>query len=283
MRIVFAYYIATPFFLAALTILYLAWEGVDGIAVWIAPFLLILSFVWVFSPQINWWWYSKNPPPLEIEVAQAILQYTPFTKRLSKEGLFHFYNRVALTRLATDWTSKELPDEVIPPDMQTAVAIQSVICTWTQKDFIQKDFEKVILMPGPFLSPEQPSFHSAECYLPENCILLNATSVMTAFLQPETHFNVALYLYSEVTLEKHPEIILPSNLCQAFLSKMNAISGWNDDSIKNALGLEDFNHKAVLLSHYYLFYDNFKQALPEWTQFMDNLFFSENGLDSTRN
>jgi hypothetical protein len=275
MRIVFAYYIATPFLLAVLTILYLAWEGSEGITVWIAPFLLILSFIWVFSPQINWWWYKSNPPLLEPEVAQAIYRFTPFAKRLSKEELQLFFARVALTRLATDWTAKDLPEEVVPPDMQTAVAVQSVICTWNKEQFLIKDFEKVVLMPGPFLSPEHPSFHSAERYLPENVILLNAAAVMNAFLQPTNQFNLALYIYSKITLESAPNITLPPSLNTAFLSKMEAISGWNEDYLKTVLGQDDVDRGAVLLCHYFTFYEAFKQNMPEWTALMDQLFFQK--------
>lgn len=276
MRIVFAYYISIPFLLATLSILYLAWKSTEGIAVWIAPFLLVLSFIWVFSPQINWWWYKSNPPQLEPEVALAIRKFTPFTERLSPEELSLFYNRVALTRLATDWTAKDLPEDLIPPDMQTAVAVQSVICTWNQKEFLIKDYEKVILMPGPFLSPEYPVFHSAESYLPENCILLNAAAVMSAFLHPEKHFNLALYLYAKISLGARPEINIPADLEKTFLSKMDAISGWNMDFLKTSLGEDTLDVKAVILSHYFTFYESFKQNMPEWIALLDQMFFEKN-------
>ena len=131
-------------------------------------------------------------------------------------------------------------------------------------------------MPGPFLSPEYPVFHSAESYLPENCILLNAAAVMSAFLHPEKHFNLALYLYAKISLGARPEINIPADLEKTFLSKMDAISGWNMDFLKTSLGEDTLDVKAVILSHYFTFYESFKQNMPEWIALLDQMFFEKN-------
>ena len=60
----FANYVATPFVALSLVFLYMAWEVDSDYAIWILPFVLLSAAVYIFSPQINWWWYSRHPKDL---------------------------------------------------------------------------------------------------------------------------------------------------------------------------------------------------------------------------
>ena len=164
MRLGFANYIAAPFVFAALGVLYYAWKHVGDGAIWMVPCILIAAFIWVLTPQINWWWYSKRPPALETGVVKALERFNAFYQQLDAAGQQRFRERLALTRMATDWTSKDMPDDEIPPDLETAIATQSVIITWNKPTFLFPEFEKVVVAPAAFLSPEHPFPHHSETY-----------------------------------------------------------------------------------------------------------------------
>lgn len=263
MRVAFAHYLSIPFIAGALGVLYHAWENEGAGGVWIVPFLLAAAFFWVFTPQINWWWYSKRPPALEEGVVAAITRLVPFYQQLDETNRKRFRDRLALTRMATNWTGKDMPDE-IPPDLETAVAVQSVIVTWKQDDFLLHDLENIVIAPGPFLSPEHPYRHSSETYRPESCMLFSAKAAMDAFVQPDQHFNVVLYEYIKATLAERYRSTFPIENEEELWGDIAEISHWSPAAIVGAVGTREVDLLSVLWCLYYTFQDRFQQILPEW-------------------
>ena len=261
MKIVFANYLAAPFVFTALGILYYAWENTGDGAIWILPCVLIAAFIWVLSPQINWWWYSKRPPALETGIVQALERFSPFYSTLPPTDQQRFRDRLALTRMATDWTSKDLPDDEIPPDLETAIAVQSVIVTWNKEQYLFPEFEKVVISPSAFLSPELPFRHNSETYPPEQCLLFSAKAVIAGFTQPTAFFNVVLYEYAKIFLMRYPGPVLADET--AIWEKIAVISGWEREKIETDIGIAGVEVLPVALCFYHTHRPAFKAHLPE--------------------
>ncbi|MBL7826417.1 MAG: hypothetical protein JNJ57_07295, partial [Saprospiraceae bacterium] len=113
----FSNLLAIPFISGALFFLYLAWT-IDGkYAPWMIPFLVAAAVIYIMSPQINWWWYSRRPPRLSPQMQEMLSRFCPFFQRLSPEQKIRFEGRVALFRMGTDWTPLSWPDDApLPPD-----------------------------------------------------------------------------------------------------------------------------------------------------------------------
>lgn len=268
MKVVFAHFTSIPFIAGALGVLYYAWTH-DGVgAVWMVPFLLIAALIWVLAPQINWWWYSKRPPELGEGVEKALQRFCGFYQRLDSAGQKTFRDRLALTRMSTEWLTKNMPDENVPPDIQTAIATQSVIITWRQPEFLFHHYEKVIVSPDAFLSPEFPYRHHSETYAPENCILLSAKSVMESFAQPNQQFNVALYEYAKIFLSKYPLVPAPPAVEWEALER---ISGWSRQVVEMSIGIAGIDALPVALCLYHLFPEAFRRELVDMAEVFDKV------------
>lgn len=268
MRVVFAYYVSIPFIIGALSFLYHAWEHDGEYGLWMAPFLVIAAMIWVFSPQINWWWYSKRPPALEAGVLDALVRYVPFYQKLDASDRQRFCDRLALTRMSTDFTTKGMPDDTaLPPDIMSAIATQSVIATWHKTAFIFDKLENVVVSPGPFLTPEHPYYHNAETFEPESCLLFSAKAALDAFIRPTQMFNVVLHEYVKAAFAKYgsPTVALDENAWDSF----EKISGWNRQTIESAIGLAGIDPLPVAVCHYYLFADQFRKEMPELAKKLD--------------
>ncbi len=266
MKVVFAHFTSIPFIAGALGVLYYAWTH-DGVgAVWMVPFLVIAALIWVLAPQINWWWYSKRPPELGEGVEKALQRFCGFYQRLDPAGQKTFRHRLALTRMSTEWLTKNMPDENVPPDIQTAIATQSVIITWRQSEFLFHHYEKVIVSPDAFLSPEFPYRHHSETYAPENCILLSAKSVMESFAQPNQQFNVALYEYAKIFLSKYPLVPAPPAVEWEDLER---ISGWSRQVVETSIGIAGIEALPVALCLYHLFPEVFRKELVDMAEVFD--------------
>jgi Glucose-regulated metallo-peptidase M90 len=253
MRTGFAHLVAAPFAVAAIIVLFFAWESDQNLAYWLIPCLLGLSFTYVFSPQINWWWYSKRPPELEPAIVQR-LQNLPFYARLEEAQQLKFRQRLALTRMNTEWTLNGFPIDEMPPDLQTAIASQAVIATWNRPDgqYFFPKYEKVIAFPKSFLSPEHPYNHQSERYDGEDkCLMFSAEAVMKAFMEPTRYFNVALYEYARLLLSEDMKV--PFEYPDDIWDQLEQASGMTREQVEQTIGLTGIEPGPVLIHHQAVF------------------------------
>ncbi|MCF6274826.1 MAG: F0F1 ATP synthase subunit A, partial [Robiginitomaculum sp.] len=68
----------------------------SGVPVVVLPFVVLLVLSYMFSPQINWWWFQKHPPELPLESGLMLLKYFPFYRELSAKNKKRFGHRVAM-------------------------------------------------------------------------------------------------------------------------------------------------------------------------------------------
>jgi hypothetical protein len=236
--------------------------------------LLLTSFSFVFAPQINWWWYKNRPPALEAGILAALERHVPFYQRLDEQGKTRFRGRLALIRMATDWnrhtlpnpdgSPREVPDKKIEADLQSAISAQQVAVTWAKEHFLFERYEKVIITPSHFLSPNHPFSHHSEVNDVEDpCIMLSAESVLASFLAPDQHFNVALYEYARIYLRTWPAHVLPK-VGEADWPALEAISGWSKVQVEAATGVPGADAQAVVIHHFFVWYEQMRALTPEW-------------------
>ena len=80
----FANRLIAPFAVLGTVFLILAWTTDESWSIYFVPCLVVAALIFILSPQINWWWYSKHPPELS-EPLQALLERYPFYRRLNPE------------------------------------------------------------------------------------------------------------------------------------------------------------------------------------------------------
>ena len=95
--------VSTPFVIGALVFLYLTWENSENYALYIIPCVVLTAISYVFSPQINWWWYSRNPPKLDPPLRQILQKRNGFYQKLNPDKKKKFRERVALFMIGNDF------------------------------------------------------------------------------------------------------------------------------------------------------------------------------------
>ncbi|RMD96563.1 MAG: hypothetical protein D6816_18780, partial [Bacteroidetes bacterium] len=66
----------------ALIFLYLAWEDDSSWSYYLIPCILGAAVIYVFSPQIDWWWYQHRPPDLPPGLRKMLEAKLPYYRRL---------------------------------------------------------------------------------------------------------------------------------------------------------------------------------------------------------
>ena len=268
----FSKYLAAPFVFLSLFFLYMAWKVDSDYAVWLIPFVVMATLIYVFSPQLNWWWYSRRPPKLESGLVKLRERFSGFYQRLSPAAQQKFRDRIALFRMGTDWEPMAFEGETVPADVQLALAHQAVMLTFHRETFLFDKFEKVIVYPRPFPTPEYPFNHASELYEPDGCLLFSAVQVMPAFTEPTVWYNVALHEYARAFVLTYPEEPYPAFREDDIWEKLQAASGMPRSHVESVVGIRDVEALPVAIHHYFMFPGQFKEMFAEEAKVLDGIF-----------
>lgn len=273
MRQSFAHLVAAPFLIAAMGVLYYAWTHAGTGALWLIVLLLPVAVIYVFAPQINWWWYSQRPPQLEAALVKMLEQHCAFYQHLSPACQQRFRERVALFRMGTEWTPMGWPEEGgVPPDVETAIAVQATIFNFAKQQLLFERFEKVIVYPIAFPSPEYPYPHASELYEPDGCIIFSAQHVVRALVQPMQYYNVALHEYAKAFHVTYPTTVFPKFDAPDVWLRLELVSGMPRAAIENFMDMAGLDVLHVALHHYFTFPNRFTEVFPAEAKALDQIF-----------
>lgn len=268
----FANKLLIPFVLLAALFLGLAWAVDDRFSIYFVPCLVVAALIFILSPQINWWWYSRNPPDLSAELRALLERCSGFYQRLPAEERRRFRGRVALFNLGTDWEPLAFPDDVLPADVQMAIAAQAVSLGFWRERFLFDKFEKIIVFPRPFPTPEHPYDHASELHEADGCLLFSAEQVMRAFAQPLKWYNVALHEYAKAFVLQYPDEPWPDFSEETVWERLEALSGMPRVHVESVIGLAGVDALPVAIHHHLLFPERFAAAFPDEHRVLESVF-----------
>jgi len=271
MRQSFANFLAAPFVGGALLFLYLAWKDSDY-APGMIPFVVGAALVWAFAPQINWWWYRRRPPVLSPALRWLLERYCGFYRRLDQVGQQRFRERAVLFMMGTEWMPVAWPDEAVPPDVQLALTAQAVTLTFNRPAFLFDKFEKVIVYPLPFPSPEHDYVHASELYAPDGCLLFSAEQLMAGFSQPGAMYNIGMHEYAKAFVLTYPDEGYPDFSADDVWDKLQACSQMTRAHIESVIGIPDVEPLPVAIHHYFMFPQQFRTSMPDTAAIFDRIF-----------
>ncbi|MEI6407895.1 MAG: zinc-dependent peptidase [Bacteroidota bacterium] len=264
--------IALLFITPALLFLYLAWVVDPAYAPWMVPFILFAVVTYIMAPQINWQWYQRWPPDLNESLTSLLERFSGFYRNLVPLEKQRFRTRIAMFRMNTDWTPMGFPEDELPPDIELALASQAVMLTFMKEEYLFRQFEKVIVYPLPFPSPEFPFAHASEMYEADGCLLFSAQQVLQGFIQPKQFYNIGLHEYARVFIAIYPNEPYPDFSAEDIWGKLEYISKMDRASIESIIGLAGIPVLPVAIHHYFIFPEQFKLTFPEETKGFDKIF-----------
>ncbi len=262
----------TPFALMAALFLALAVIVDDSYAIGFVPFMVISALIYIMAPQINWWWYSRHAPDISEELRAFLERSCGFYRRLKGEDRRRFRSRVFMFNMGVDWEPLAFPEDALPPDVQVAIAAQAVSLTFRREVFLFDQFEKVVVFPQPFPTPEHPYDHASEMHLTDGCLLFSAEQVMLSFVKPTQWYNVALHEYAKAFILKYPVEGWPGFDGENVWQKLEQVSGMSRAHVESVIGLAGVDALPAAIHHYIQFPERFAMAFPEENKVFANIF-----------
>ncbi len=261
-----------PFVAATLASLYFAWGNEGKTALWIIPFFVISAVIYTMSPQIDWWWYDRNPPKLEDKMIGLIERYSAVYHTFSESEKKLFLARTALITL----TKNYMPMggmESVPSDIEVWIAAHLAALTLKkEKGFEIEAYENVVVYPKLFPSPQHPLvFHASEIFEEDGVVMLGIEPMLRGITLPNQYYNVVLHEWIKVYLEQEkPAFVYPIDDIGEQLSQ---ISGYNQEHIESCIGLACDDIRAISIHHFFQFQSNFKQHLPNLFEEYRTMFY----------
>lgn len=255
--------LSIPFVILALIFLYLTWEVDRSYSLYIIPPVVLLAIVYVLSPQINWWWYRRHPPDLEEPLRQLLLQRHHRYSRWAPARRTLFRQRMALYMLNQEFMPQAI--EAVPEDVKAVIAAAAVELTLGQEDFLLEPFERVVVYPHPFPSPQYPEhFHASEIYEEDGVLLFSIDQLLRSFMEPRQFFSIALYEFAKVYRHLHPGAPWPAWPVDGW-ELMERISGLSPDTVAAWINLpkESLSSLGVAVAHFFVFPATFREYWPD--------------------
>jgi hypothetical protein len=233
----------------------------EDYALWLIGPVILAAAVFIMGPQIDWYWFQKHPPKLDLLEKKLLLKKVRFYPTLPtalKEKLEH---RVALFNFSKIYTGMSIPS--VPEDVKIMMAISASTLTLGFEDYLLEKYEQVILYQHPFPSPQYPDqLHISEIHEEDGVFLFSIQPLMYGFVNPKQYFNIALYELARVVNQE-----LSTGEIKALkpysLDDILAISGTNQTDLEKYMGLNEIDLKAVALVQLMEFPNAVKQFSPE--------------------
>lgn len=245
-----------------LLFLYLAWQVDEKYAPFIVPFLIVAAVVFIFKNEIDWWWHSKYPPRMAAELVELLERFCGFYQSLDPDGKQKFRDRVELFKMGNEWMPMGWPEDELPEDVKTILAVHAVALTFHKPDFLFGKFETIIVYPRPFPTEQYQFAHASELYEPDGCLLFSAEQVLKSCFEPAKWYNICLHEYAKAFVLNHAQAPWPSFAEADVWARLEQVNGMPKSYIEAIIGIPDIDPLPVSIHHYFVHRQAFAAIFP---------------------
>lgn len=242
---------------------YIAWAIIPG---------AILILLYLFQPQIDYWWLSKNPIEIDKSILDLLSKTNPRYSSLSSIRKEEFNRRLLLYTEGRSFISKGSErDYEVPYDIKNMIAQVPVTMTLNEKDFLLKAFDHIVLYKHAFPSPTFQFLHTAETQLEDGVIIMSLEHIELGMLQPDRYYNIAYHAYAEAFVKNFPRKNYPLAEDELW-PKIEATTGFTKEKILSILGFESIDLLHVLITLYFTHRNGMKRTMPEKHMRLEQIF-----------
>ena len=255
--------LSLPLILAAGYIIYYHFTGYNSeysILIMIPALLLVVLYI--FHGQIDFWWLSRNPIPLDPKIKEWFKKHSPYYTNLTESERIQFEHRLNLYVEGREFKSvgtSELKD--VPYDLKMIIASQAIMLTANHTDFLIGDVDRIYVYKHPFPSPQHKFLHTVETHVEDGIILLTSEYALPGISHQDQFYNIALHAFSEAFMEVHPDYDYPT-VHQHGWEGIEKVSGLTKEKILKTSGYETLDLLVVHTVCYFDYTDLYKEQFP---------------------
>jgi len=222
---------------------------------------ILMIGLYFFSDVIDWWWHQDHAPKMDDRMKELLQERLPFYQKLSTQDKTKFETRVEYYVMGNEF----IPNgwKKIPYDIQAWVAVNPIMLTFHQEDYLLNKFERVVIYPHSFPSPKYPEqIHSSEVFEEDGVVLFSSEKLLPGVMQPRLYFNIGLYEYAKVYQLMYPNNDYPSMSKIDWLA-FEQIVNYTQKKLEVYIGLNNLNEWGVLAALFFSHPEEMREKLPE--------------------
>lgn len=267
---VFSNILYIPFAVITVAGLYLSWEYSERWT-WLIIFgVLSLALIYIFSSEINWWYYRRNPPDVDAPVRHMLETTDLFYQDLSPAEKVRFRQRLALFLMNNQFMPQGW--ESVPHDIEAIISIGATKVLFHQEHPLFKTCTRVVVYPAMFPSPAYPEeWHGSEFFQEDEVLLFATERILPGFRHPNQYPDLTLYEYVRVMKREYPDLPWPipsENTWQL----IEAVSGFSKDGFSHFLGLREVDAEALFCTLYFTHPHRMARAGEGWLEKLESIF-----------
>lgn len=229
----------------------------------IVPGVIFLVLIFIFSPQINWFWWKRHTPKLTNNQKKWLVENIPFYNRLNDETKAEFEKRVFMFEKSIILEAKGL--ETPPQDFMSALSSQQVMLTIGLTDFLTEPFERFIVYRTHFHSPENTERHASEINFEDNVVILAGNQLLFSVKKPAEYFNVGLYELARILKQNQPQLVFPI-LSEDDIQALNLLASYTIEQAETQCNQKLNDETALAIHHFFVFGADMNELYPELFQ-----------------
>jgi len=266
--------IAIPFGLCFIVIAYIVYYNPESNALlWALIPTVFLVLIYLFSPQINYWWLTKNPIPLDQPIVNMLNRTNSIYPSLSTEKRFEFDKRLMLFVAGKDFIGKgrEEDSNNIPYDIKNMISQIPITMTIDQKEFTFKNFDRIVLYKHPFPTPNHKFLHTVETHVEDGVIILSLEHVQKALFNKGQSYDITWHAFADAYIKLNPNEAYPE-FDESIWSAIEQISPQTKEEILRTLGFKSIDPLPVLINLFFNYKEKFSQTLPKINFQLESIF-----------
>ncbi|MEL6388727.1 MAG: zinc-dependent peptidase [Bacteroidota bacterium] len=204
--------------------------------------IVLMVVTYIFSHQINMWWWNKYPPRLDSKLAAFLERVSPFFAALGNEERQRFEHRMALFMSDKNFIAKRSRDMPLEEDIKALIAHECIRLTMRLDEYMMDHYGDIIVYDHPFATPRIESLHSIETYHEDGVLVLSREQLLNGYAPDQ--INIALIAAIKMWIRMNPRVNFPdltpysreeiAAVCKLNLDSMDQLTG---DHTVGKLGL----------------------------------------------
>ncbi len=259
-----AFLIAIPFVVLALYLGYNVFFLDDSTMFpYLLTFVIIVTIIYIFSPQIDYAWYSKYPRELNEKEKTFLTGVSSFYNSLDKEKKSKFEKRIYVFVRSKEFKFIRKEQGELPEDMKLAIAVNAIQVSFGQEKYLYDKFDRYFVYAHAFPTPDKQFLHSVEVNYEDKIAIFNMDVLIKGLNVNNRVFNIGIFAFVDIFIYQHPQKFQSTIDENAFWQKIENISKIDKQSILNTIGFEPESLNSILFTIIVMFRRESKKEFPE--------------------
>ena len=262
-----------PLAIMAIAIFYYSeTTGNRNITIWLFLPTILLTIVLIFKPQIDYWWHTKHPIPLDNKIKEWLSKYSNYYKDLNTDDKGKFENRLSLYIEAREFKSVGSEVRDVPEDLKGIIGSIPVMLTMNRDDFLLGDYDRIYMYKHPFPTPRFKFLHSVETNHEDGMVLFSLEHLLAGMTRPKEIYNIGLHAFIEAYYQTF-KVDFPENTAIGW-KQIESSGDHNEQHILDVTGLKYIDLYVVAGVNFFISPEKMEKNNPQLFTTISSIFTS---------